>query len=67
MKRWKPELNEGYWFIREKTNRYCGIGYTEVAHDAYFAGQKLSANCFRTKKEAEQMRAKLLKVLRGGI
>lgn len=64
-KRWKPKKNGYYWTIFEPLN-YLFVG--EDCNNEYRIDVKAikMGNCFRTKKHAEVVRRKILKVLKEG-
>lgn len=61
--RWKPKNGEAYYFIDSNTSVY------ETAYDENNINDSLNVevgNCFRTREEAEDMAAKVKKLLKGG-
>ncbi len=67
MKRWKPKVDERYYFV--VVSGYGNVYVDDIFWCDELADEKLYEvyNCFRTKKQAEIVRKRILKVLKKGV
>ena len=58
-KRWKPEVNEDYWYVREDDG---DVGYSDWAYwadDKYDQHRYKTGNCYRTEEKAKTALARI--------